>query len=165
MGSSIYQTRFWNHLDQLKQHTYYVEDYLLQTERVENYINVFLAIVTNASICTWAIWKKMDTLWAALIALSQLVNAVKPHLIYSKRIKALRGLYNELDDIFNYFEIKWYSIAEGELTEKEIAELCSDLNKRKSQASRKHLDSFSLPEKKHLMAKAEDKTKVFFSCY
>jgi hypothetical protein len=117
MGDSeSYQYRFWQELVQLKINICYLQHFQLDAQSRENALNIFLAAASNGSIATWAIWGKASMLWAVIIGASQFVTAIRPYLPYQNRLKAVSALIRELEDLFLYAEHKWYSIAEGTLS-------------------------------------------------
>lgn len=65
-----YQHRFWQELVQLRVHIYYLHQYHIAAERIETRLNMFLAITSNGSIATWAIWGKWPIVWTIIIGLS-----------------------------------------------------------------------------------------------
>ena len=161
--SSNYQERFWRELDQLKVHVFYLENYLEKTESTDRYLKMFLAIASNGSIAGWAIFQHLQMVWALIIAVSQLINAVKDHLPYSKRLKALNSLTNDLESLFLSMENHWFNVSEGKLTEEEIHKLQMKIKEQRRQIIQKHLGSQSLPHNEKLMKKAEEATQVYFS--
>jgi len=161
-NDSIYQEKYWKELTLLKTHILYLEEYLLQTENIEYKINWFLAISSNSSICGWAIWSKHSFIWALIIAGSQLINATKSFLPYKKRMKAIRSLLHDLDELMIFIESKWFQVSEGSLTNEEIHLLQMNIKKKKSRSIREHLIS-PLPEKKKYLNKALSQANTYFS--
>jgi len=161
--SYIYQERFWRELDQLKIHVYYLENYLEETIRYDRNVNAFLAVMSNGSIASWIIWQHLQFLWAGLIALSQFINAIKSFLPYSKRLKALFGMTNELESLFLSMESNWFGISEGRLTEEEIHNLHMKIKEQRRQIIQKHLGSQALPENQKLLDKAKESAKLYFN--
>lgn len=160
--SSNYQERFWRELDQLKVHVYYLELYLEKTERIERGLNIILAIASSGSIAGWAIWQKYQIAWAFVIALSQLIHAIKPHLPFSKRLKALNALTNDLESLFLSMENHWFNVSEGRLSEEEIHKLHMQIKGTRRQLIQKHIGSESLPKNGKLLAQAVTSTKTYF---
>ncbi len=118
-----YQERFWREIDQLKIHICYLEFYLEETIRIDRWINILLAIASNSSIAGWAIWREYSSIWAFIIALSQTINAVKVYLPYSRRLKALQGLANDLEVLFLSMEGDWFEVSKEHLTEESLHKL------------------------------------------
>ena len=158
---NVYQQRYWNNLKELKTHVIYLHNYAAQSEWWDKAINIFLAITSSSSIAAWAVWQKYDLLWAFIIALSQVVTAVKPFLPYRQRLKAISELNDKIQEISLKSERNWYDVAEGELTEKEIHELCIALKNESLIAEIKFLKNLILPKKENLLKRAEKEADIY----
>lgn len=159
---SSYQQRYWNQLKEFKTHVIYLHNYAAQSEWWDKAINIFLAITSSSSIAAWAIWQKYQLLWAAIIATSQVVTAIKPFLPYKQRLKAISDLNDKMQEISLKSEKEWFSVAEGELTEKQIHELNIQLRDQALEAEKKCLKSIVLPTNKKLLKKAEAEADLYF---
>lgn len=80
LKKEIFDCRFHADLMSLKVKSYRNYDTIL---------NVFLTITSSGSITSWAIWKEYAFLWGGLIALSQLINAIKPLFPFHKHVHTL----------------------------------------------------------------------------
>jgi len=158
--SSPYQERYWKELYQLRVHVNYLEIYLEKTEWCDKGVNVFLAVTSSSSICGWAIWNKFGFIWGLIIATSQLLNAIKIFLPYRNRLKALPKILQEFEELLVLYEMKWFDVAEGKLTKKEINELQFDIRKRKTQSMRKHLGTSTLPPKDKYFIEAKELANI-----
>lgn len=157
------QERYWRELDQLKVHVTYLEHYLEKTVAVDRNINMFLAFSSSGSIGAWVIWKDYSFIWAGIIALSQVINAVKSFLPYSKRLKALQGVTNDLESLFLSMENRWYDVSEGKLTEEEIHKIHMNYKEKRRQIIQKHLTASPLPHNQKLMDKATNNARTYFT--
>ena len=90
--SNQYQRRYWKELFELRVHVNYLEKYMEQSEFIDKFINFFLAVTSNGSICSWVIWKEYNYIWAGIIAASQLINVLKQFLPYRTRLKSTSAL-------------------------------------------------------------------------
>lgn len=159
---NVYQRKFWREIDQLKTHIYYLELYLEKTEKTERGINIFLAAASSGSIAGWAVWNQLQIVWAAIIASSQFITAIKPHLPFSLRLKSLNALTNELESLFISMENHWFHIAEGKLTEEEIHRLHIEVKEKRRQSIQKYLGKTSLPHNEKLMERAQESARTYF---
>ena len=107
----MYQERYWKELYQLKYHINYLDLYLIDSDRKDNAINVFLAFTSTGSIAAWAIWERTGFFWAILIAASQVVTALKNFIPYKVRKKSLTGLIRDLEDIMHLAEKNWFAVS------------------------------------------------------
>lgn len=160
---SVYQLRYWNQLKEFQTHVIYLHQYAVHSEWRDKLINGFLAITSCSSIAAWAIWQQYQIVWAIIIALSQVVTAIKPFLPFKQRLTAIGGLNDEIQAISLECEKGWYSVAEGELTEKEIHELCIQLKDKALKAEKKHLKNIVLPVNKKLLKIAETEADLYLS--
>ena len=143
--SSPYQDRYWKEFFELKVHVNYLEIYIERTERSDKIINMFLAVTSSSSICGWAIWSQYGFIWGIIIALSQLLNAIKIFLPYRTRLKALGNILKELEELLVICERKWFDVAEGRLHIEEINKLQFEIRGRKVKALNKYFGTTSLP--------------------
>jgi len=76
---------------------------------------IFLAIVASTSVATWAVWKEYPTMWAGIVAISQLLHIIKPHVPFFKRGGDYRDMSNELESLYLRYEKLWYKLEQGSL--------------------------------------------------
>ena len=160
---SVYQQRYWNQLKEFKTHVIYLHNYAAHSEWWDKAINIFLALTSSSSIAAWAIWQEYQIVWAIIIASSQVVTAIKPFLPYKQRLKAVSDLNDKIQEISLKSEKEWFSVAEGELTEKQIHELNIQLRDEALAAEKKYLKSIILPTNKKLLEKAEAEADLYLS--
>ena len=159
--SSHYQQRYWSQLKECKVHVIYLHLYAAHSEWWDKAINIFLAITSSTSIAAWALWQKYQLAWAIIIALSQIITAIKPFLPYKQRLKAICELNDKVQEISLEFEKNWFPVAEGELEEREIHNLLISLREKTSLAERRVLKNTVLPKKEKILRKAENETDKY----
>lgn len=160
---SQYQQKYWSLLKELKTHVIYLHNYAASSEWCDKATNIFLAITSSSSIAAWAIWQKYQIVWAVIIALSQVVTAIKPFLPYRQRLKPISNLNDQIQDISLECEKHWFSVAEGELTEKQIHDLYIDLKAKLLEAEKKALKDIVLPKKTKILVRAEEEADKYLS--
>lgn len=74
---------------QIKAWIFYLDLYGEDSYKWEKRINIFGAIAASTSIAAWAICQQLSFVWSLIIAISQVLNAVKEFMPYSKRLKAI----------------------------------------------------------------------------
>jgi len=153
-SASPYQERYWKELYQLIVHNYYLEIYQNRSSTINKAINIFLAITSSSSICGWAIWSNYDFIWAIIITSSQLITVIKQFLPYRSRSISISKIIIELEEFQSYAEMKWFDVAEGNLTEKEINDLRFDVVGKKKSILKKYLAYDSLPAKEKYFQQA-----------
>lgn len=156
------QERYWKYMVQLKAWIFYVDEYINVSYKWDRRINVFVAITSSSSIAAWAIWSRYSFLWALLIAMSQVIVAIKPHLPFSKRIETLSRVSTLLQTLFNKADYQWYKISNGDLSESEINDSLFDLRRQYLETVGKELSIISLPEKEALKRTSDSKVTSFF---
>jgi len=159
MGSSC-QQRYWKMFVEARVHTGYLYHFGVQSEKIDKAVNIFLAVTSSSSIAAWALWKEFTWIWPLLIAAAQVVSAVKPFLPYDKRRKAVVLLSSEFQSICLQIESKWFSVAEGLLSEQQIHEETINFKNQILKAERRFLDGEILPRKPKLLELAENEAKI-----
>ncbi|MUH73198.1 hypothetical protein [Psychrosphaera haliotis] len=159
----MYQQRYWNQLKELKVHVYYVQGYAVKQNKYDQMINIFLAITSSTSIAAWALWEDYQFVWALIIAVSQVITAIKPLLPFKKRLSALNKLADMLSLIALKAERDWYFVAEGKLTEEVIHTKWADLKDDALSAENKCLKGITLPKDKAVLTAAETETDVYLN--
>jgi len=160
---STYQDRYWKELYQLRVHVNYLELYMEQSEFIDKSVNIFLSVTSSSSICGWAIWNKFGFIWAVIIAASQLVSVVKQFLPYRTPQKAISGILREFEELLTFYEMKWFDVAEGNLTNAEINNLQYEMRSKKTKILHKHLGANTLPTKGKLFNKAKDTATTYIN--
>ena len=160
---STYQERYWNQLKEFKTHVIYLHNYAAHSQLRDKALNIFLAVTSSSSIAAWAIWQEYQIVWATIIASSQVVTAIKPFLPYKQRIKSVSDLNDKIQEISLKCEKEWFSVAEGELTEKEIHNLNIKLRDEALSAERKSLKNIVLPRNNSLLKAAEKEADLYLS--
>ncbi|MWV17520.1 hypothetical protein F3I16_15870 [Pseudomonas sp. L-22-4S-12] len=158
----MYQHQYWIELQTLKAHVLYLELYQLSSEGWERRINIFLAVMSSASIGGWAIWKQWSFVWGLLIAVSQVASVVYKYLPFKSRIKPISKAALELSALADAAEKVWFDVAGGHLTERQIHEKRFAVRKAKNRIMRANFGGVVLPENKRLMNKAEQQMRTYF---
>lgn len=156
------QERYWKELDQLRVHVFYVVEYIEHTVHIDRSINIFLALCSNGSIAGWAIWQKYSFFWGVIIALSQIVNALKGYLPYVTRLRSLYNLSSELEALFIDAENKWYDVAQGKMTEEDVHRSHMNLKQREVSIVQNSFKKNALPHKERYMENARKLASEYF---
>jgi len=162
MADSQYQLRYWHLLAEMRIHVFYLHRYAADSEWWDKATNIFLALTSSASIAAWAIWKEFAFIWTTLIALSQVVTAVKPFLPHKQRLKGAVSLCNQLQMIALAMEKDWFSVAEGRLTEEDIHNLTVKYRAQSAAAEQTHFRDLIVPRNDAILGKAEQDAQTYF---
>lgn len=156
---------YWKEFYRLKVHARYIGLQQGLAEKNDRRVKVFTAIASSSSIGAWVIWKNLGPLWGMVIAISQVLNAIRPYLPYRRRLTSLSSLAHELEELAISAEMIWLDIATGDLSEDEIKKAIRDVKQKKQKAIRKYLPDTQLPEKSSLLDKAEDDTLQYCATF
>ncbi len=159
------QERYWKELVQLKFENFYLDEYLDHSYKLNNTINIITAISSSGSIAGWAIWNNLMIVWSVIIAASQVINAIKPYLPFSKRLKVITSMNSDISALFNKAEYNWFKVANGYLTLQEINELQYELKKERQKIDEKYYTNLYLPDKRKLKEKADISVDIYFKKY
>ena len=158
MGKQVdVQQRYWQEFLDLKRDALYMDFYHAATERTDRLISGFTALTSSSAVAGWILWRETITLfgfgislnfvWMFLIMLAQVINALKEHLPYKRRLFSLSTLSNDLSSLALVMENDWYKVSRGTLTEDEINSLHMEMKRQKLQATIKSFPDSSLPLK------------------
>ncbi len=159
------QNKYWQDLVQMKFECFYINEYLSHSHRQNNMINILTAITSSSSIAGWAIWNELSFVWGALIAVSQVVNALKPLMPYNKRTQYLNIFSSRLSNLYNRYDYDWLRVSDGSMTEEEINELVHEYRIAYQEAYDEFLLENHLPIKETLRATADQRLEEYFSKY
>jgi hypothetical protein len=158
----LQQARYWKELTQFRAHIEYLQLYSARAEQFDNRLSIILAVTSNGSIAGWAIWSQVPLVWGVLIALSQLINAIRPYLPYQKQKKALEGVVPSLEGLFLRAESDWFQVASGDVPNPQINNLVTKLKQQKLDLVQKHLQGVPLQDLEDLEQKAKERAQVYF---
>lgn len=156
------QEKYWNYMVQIKAWIFYLDLYIEDSYKWERRFNIFSAIASSASIAAWTMWDQFSFLWALVIAVSQVINAVKEFLPFSKRIKFIMPLLQNLKFLYNKMEYNWFGVASGEMTEEEMNKLLYRFKDEFSNIENVGLKEEILTERKDFMHLADKRTTSYF---
>jgi hypothetical protein len=157
--------QFWKFYIRTRFELYYFHEYLNDSYRWSRYIDGFLALASCGSIAAWAAWKAVALLWAAVIAASQVVGALKQYLPYAKRIQALGGLLPRLELLVDSIDHMWFMVDRKEMTDAEINDAIFAFEKECLDLSGKFLAGVYFPYRNDLCRAAQGRADRYFSCF
>ena len=86
---------------QIKAWTFYLDIYAEDSYKWDRRINIYGAIASSSSIAAWTIWRSWSFIWAAIIAISQVLTAIKQYLPFGRRLKYLQPFIEDLNKLWN----------------------------------------------------------------
>lgn len=157
------QEKYWNYMVQIRAWIYYLDIYAEKSYKWDRRIKAYGAIASSSSIAAWAIWRDLSYVWAFIIALSQVLTAIKDYIPFGRRLKLLRSFIEDMNLLYIKIEYDWYKVAQGELTENEINTLLFSYKKEFASIENKHLKEEILLENFEYMKEADEKTNRYFA--
>lgn len=163
-----YIRKYWDLMCSLHAQICYLEYYRQLDNKFDKSFSIFTAIFSGASVAGWgvsnfAIWLKTSILCAVCIAISHIIDVVRRHFPYQKRLKFTNELRYSLSRLLIRAKRDWYDVANGKLDGKRIHDLCIDIEEERIHLEEKHIAYDLLPLKKVLKSKAELETKEYFT--
>jgi len=157
------QLQYWRQFTQAKEHSIYLHEYIAGDEHFEFWKNIVLAVGSSASIGAWVVWSQFPFIWAAIIALMQVIQAVSPFLPQQKRLKSLRKFSMEFDVVCLQIEEDWFSVSRGKLSEEQIHTKYIAYKKKLQKLEFDHLRELDVPRRPKHLAKAKAAVVSYFN--
>lgn len=152
--------QIWAALCNLRFKTYYISSQLVRFQKQERNLNIILAFASCSSIASWAVWQTVPFLWAGIIALSQVIAAIKPQFPLSKTVRELNSALIKLEYLALDFEKFWYQCEHKQLSDDLITETYYDLRKKSTEILN-FSDEIILPTIRSYIDKANLQTKTY----
>jgi len=152
--------RIWNNLLDIRFKAFYIDLLSSKFQKRDRYINIFLALASSGSIAAWTIWKEVPIVWGLIIALSQVIQVVKPYFPYMKISKYLDEVYIKLLGLHLDYERLWYTFDNEDITEKTATEKFFELNSKEHEIFKSSDGSISLEDDR-----IEKKTYLLMQTY
>jgi len=121
LKKEIYDCRFHADLMSLK---------VKELRTYDTSLNVVLAIASSGSIASWTIWDEYAIYWGGLIALSQLITALKPIFPFHKHVHTLNHRCYKQELLFLELIEMWQNLNDKSENESTIKTRLSYLTKQ-----------------------------------
>ena len=156
------QDLYWKHMTELKVAAAYIRRYRDDRGTWVTRLGILKAIASSGGIAAWVIWKEYAFLWGAIIAASQLADALKEVFPFAKTHRAASDHTVVLNSMFIDAQLEWESIFSGRYTDDQISSRRHKLMKLQHEAERKAFP-VGLPVNVKLFAEAQSEAKDYFS--
>jgi hypothetical protein len=156
------QDLYWKQLVELKVAASYMRRYRDRMAKRVRALEVLKAVTSSGGIAGWVIWKEHAFVWGAIIAASQLADALKNVFTFTKTHKAASEHTVSLDSLFIDAQLEWENIFTGRYADDEIMNRRHKLMKLQHDEERKHFPE-GLDEAPSLFALAQEDAKHYFS--
>lgn len=104
-----------------------------QFRKYDTFLNSFLAISSSASIASWAINSDLAMLCGIIIAVSQVITALKPVFPFGKYVHTLNTRCYKHEALFLEIGNLWYNLLDGLISEETAKMQLDHLKKRISE--------------------------------
>jgi hypothetical protein len=152
--------QIWTNLVNTKFKCIYLGYLINRNKRVSLFINIFLAIISLSSISAWTIWKIFPELFTTLIAASNILMVIKPHLAYEKRIKELTEKIIMLEDVQFEYEKLWYQFETKVIDESDASKLYFEILEKQKNSLRTSTEII-IGKNKSISQKSDSETDTY----
>jgi hypothetical protein len=156
------QRLYWNQMLQLKGALSYTCLYRNYLGRWVTGLGALRAIASCGGIAAWAIWKEYAFIWGTIIAVSQVMDALKDVFPFAKLHKACSEHAITLSYLFVDAELEWESVYAAKYADDEIMSRIHKLKKVKLDAEGKSFPDGLFP-KSSFRAQAEQESQEYFA--
>lgn len=155
--------RYWNFYFSIKFKACYYMYFQIFFKHINTCITCFLSLTTLSCIAAWDVWNKYQLLWANLICVSQVVQAIFPKLPYNDMLISTKFMISALDRLLLDIDHDWLIIDIHHLSDDEIVKLLEKHQNCYSDLVNQFFSGEYLPLIKYCEKKAEQECKTFFS--
>jgi hypothetical protein len=155
------QQLYWKEMINLKADASYIRLYRDSQGRWVTGLGALKAVASSTGIAAWVVWKEYAFIWGAIIAASQVADALKDVFPFAKKHKAASAHLMTLDYLFNDVQLEWENIFSGRYTDEEIMKLRHKLGKAQLDALQRSFPD-GLAPRDVLVAQAKQEAETFF---
>ena len=123
------QKLYWDQMFELKVSASYIRLYRDHLGRWVTGLGALKAIASCGGIAAWVVWREYAFAWGAIIAASQLADALKDVFPFAKKHKAACEHASMLAGLFIDVQLEWENIFSGRYTDEEIMKRLHQLRK------------------------------------
>lgn len=155
------QTLYWKELVQLRIGAAFIRLYRDYMGQWVTRIGMVKAIASSSSIAAWAVWHQYAFLWGMIIALSQVIDALKEVFPVTKQFRAASEHTIALDRIFINAQLEFENVRSGKFTDDQIMKRIHVLRKLRHDAQVRSFKE-GWPIRKDMFSAAEADANMFF---
>ena len=127
---------------------------------IGNFYSIFLALASGTSVAAWAIWSKYPYVWATIVAVSQVLHIIKPHILFIKNDKKFIEQSLLFESLYLEYEELWYENRKENIDSGKIEHKFYELRKKEHDISTKFKD-IVCPKFKGLIKLSDTETNRF----
>jgi len=155
------QQLYWAQMVELKVAACYIRRYRDYLGKRVTALGTLRAVASSGSIAAWALWKEYAFVWGAIIAASQVADALKDVFPFTKKHKAASAHTITLGAIFIDAQLEWENIFSGRYTVDQIMNRRHKLMKLQHDAERTSFPE-GLATRESLFAQAQQEAQDYF---
>lgn len=149
--------RIWYSLTNVKFKALYTCECSKIAERYGRLTSFILAVASASSIATWAVWKQVPIVWAAIIAGGQLLHIGKDYLPSIKNDKAFLEMSFEYEFLYLEYEQLWYAFEHKTVDETSAGQKFYQFRQKEVEIEKSHKDA-RCPTPKRRMKRINEAT-------
>jgi hypothetical protein len=162
LNSHRQQQLYWNQMIELKVAASYMRLYRDDLGTWVARLAILKAVASSGSVAGWVVWKEYAFVWGAIIAVSQLADALKDVFPFTKTHKAASEVAVVLGAMFIDAQLEWENIFSGRHTDDQIVNRRYKLTKLQHATEQKSFPH-GLPFKKALFEAAQAEATGYFA--
>lgn len=155
------QEAYWQQLTTCKIVSCYVRLYRDGQTRWIKGVGIFKALATSGTIGAWAVWKEYAFVWGVVLALAQVIDAIKEYIPQTKGQRAASEFVQAMENLIIDARFEWYSVFNGDLTASEIMTRWRKLAKLMIEIETKYFPD-GLPANQNRQELAEAEAERYF---
>ncbi len=155
------QQLYWAQMVELKIAACYIRRYRDYLGKWVTGVGTLRAIASSGAIAAWALWKEYAFVWGAIIAASQVADALRDVFPFTKKHKAASEHTITLSSIFIDAQLEWENIFSGRYTGDQIMTRRHKLMKLQHDAERLTFPD-GLATREPIFAQAQQEARSYF---
>ncbi len=156
--------RVWNNLADIKFKSIYLNKVSNRAYHWGNAYSIFLAVASASSVAAWAVWEKYPALWAAIVAISQILHIIKPYMYFIKNDKEFIEMSLLFEGIYLSYEKLWYELQKEDFNSDEAENTFYENRQKELDISKNH-KHVVCPNIASLISKADAETNNFLQAH
>jgi hypothetical protein len=159
------QKLYWDKMFELRVEVSYIRLYRNSLHKRVTALAALKAIASCAGIAAWVVWRQYAFVWGAIIAASQVADALKDVFPFAKRHRAAAELALTLENLFIDVQLEWEGVFSGGYSDDETMNRLHRLRKLKLEVEKRNFPD-GLAERVVLLNRAkQEATEYLASTY
>jgi hypothetical protein len=156
---------YWKEMEQLKAASVCIRFCRNRWAHWVRAIELVKVVASSGGIAAWVVWKDYPLLWSGIIALAQLLDAIKNVFPFAKEHKAASDLTVALELLFIDAQYEWEKIYAGKMGEDDIMAARQKMQKLRLEEERKYFPEGFEPAQKFVTLAAEETQTYMMIAY